>query len=89
MLGAGIEISRTPQFDLIGQKITVIVQPLAGGSVSIRFVGTVRHMGRKVARTSFRGGGEGSLFRLGIEFVGLSNEELATLNALGQFLKGA
>jgi hypothetical protein len=86
--GAGIEISELSPVDLIGQKITITAQPLPGGSVSVRFVGVVRHVRRKVENTGFRGGAQGRLSRLGIEFVGLSNEELATLDALGRFLKG-
>jgi PilZ domain len=88
-LGAGIEIDQSRQVDLIGQKITVTAQPLAGGSVSVRFVGMVRHVHRKVENTEFRGGAQGRISRLGIEFVSLSNEEIATLDAIGRFLSGA
>jgi PilZ domain-containing protein len=78
MLGAEVEISRRPQLDLVGQRITITAQPLAGGSVSVRFAGTIRRMSPAPK----------SQFRLGIEFAGLSEDELAVLDALGQFLKG-
>ena len=86
--GVGIETSyRGRQIDLTGRKVTITAQPLAGGSVSFRLVGTIRHVSRSDPKTEFRGGSQGSLFRLGIEFVGLSKEELAMLEVVGHFLR--
>jgi hypothetical protein len=86
MLGVGLETAHGAQVDLIGRKVAVTAQPLAGGSVSIRLVGVIRHVNRSVVKTEFRGGAHGRLFRLGIEFAGLSQEERAMLDVLGHFL---
>ena len=89
-LGLGIETSaQSCPFDLTGKKVAVTAQPLTGGSITIRFVGTVRHMRRAVAKTAFRAGRQqGPMIRLGIEFVSPSKVEVELLEVLSQLLGG-
>jgi len=89
-LGLGIETSsHSCPFDLTGKRVAVTAQPLAGGSITIRFVGMVRHMRRAVAKTAFRAGRQqGPMMRLGIEFVRSSKVELELLEVLSQLLGG-
>jgi PilZ domain len=87
MRGAGIETRESRHANLIGKRVAVTAQPLAGGSISVRFSGVVRNVGRSGARIDVPARGQERLVRLGIEFVGLAPDELAMLNMLGQFLQ--
>jgi PilZ domain len=66
VLGAGIEIFEPIEDDAIGRKVTVDAYASDGVSASIRFVGTIRGV-----RPGEHGG-----TRVGIEFLGLSEERL-------------
>ena len=72
VLGARLEIFDPDEDDLIGHKITAEAQATGGGSVSIRFTGTIRDV---------HPGPKGSI-RVGIEFLGLSDTERTMLEAM-------
>lgn len=66
VFGAGIEIFEPIGEHAIGRKVTVDAYASDGASASIRFVGTIRDI-----KPGHHGG-----IRVGIEFLGLSEERL-------------
>ena len=75
MLGLGITLHHFWPSDLVGRHIS-IVAPATGDSVNVRFEGVIKN----ADRTS------GSVVRLGIEFDGPSEMELALADLLRGFI---
>jgi hypothetical protein len=73
-MGAGVEIFGDSPIDPIGRRVSIDVEGPSNGSIWIHMEGLVRN-----ASSGPVGG-----VRIGIEFVGLSEVELAILDALEQ-----
>jgi hypothetical protein len=81
ILGAGFELFEDPQHlfpttegDLVGNRVLVEVQTLAGASITLQMVGEIRY------RTEGKRGG----IRVGVQFSNLSDTEQQILNVLEQ-----
>jgi hypothetical protein len=72
-LGLGIAFHHPEPWELVGRRISVDA-PAIGSSVNIRLEGEIRN-----AAPAMEGG-----VRVGIEFVGLSEEEVAITSVLGE-----
>ena len=72
VLGVGLELYGAVPSDLMGSRISIEVQTLIGGAVSIQLADEVRN-----TAPGPRGG-----VRVGMEFVGLSDTERSILDTL-------
>ena len=72
ILGLGISLHHFWPSELVGRHISVEA-PAVGDSVNVRLEGTIRNADR----------GSGGVVRLGIEFDGLTESELAVAGVLG------
>jgi hypothetical protein len=71
-MGAGVEVFGDTPNDPIGSRLVVDVSGPAGGSIALQMAGQVRNVAL---------GSQGG-FRVGMEFVGLSDLEQAILDSL-------
>ena len=76
-LGLGVTFNHPEPWELVGRRIAVDA-PTIGSSVNLRLEGEIRN-----AMPASEGG-----VRVGIEFVGLSEEEVAITAVLGQMRYG-
>jgi hypothetical protein len=74
MLGLGITLIHRQPSDLVGRGISVEV-PATADSICIRLEGEIKN--------AIVSGGSGSTARVGVEFVGLTDVELAIATVLG------
>ena len=74
LLGVGVELLRDCPGDLVGRVLVVDVEPPIGHSVRLQVSGQVMNQGKTPQ----------GLTRVGLQFVGLSDTEIAVLEVIEQ-----